>query len=164
MLLLLLFLPNRVNSGDVRCSGSVVEWRANCNAHVKCPLQKEDCIDCVWSEWSEWSECACTGLQERKRSVLTHNTRCGRPCEGALRETKACLADLIRKDTVERERMSDGVELVYILLKKNLTICLRFCTYLEVRAKFRFHVQSHDNILHVLKSRPQLLSLPMMNV
>lgn len=49
--------------------------------------------DCVFSSWSQWSECteACAGDQERTRHLEAFAAGVGgRPCQGALRQRRAC--------------------------------------------------------------------------
>eukprot|EP00927_Polykrikos_kofoidii_P064947 TRINITY_DN60751_c0_g1_i1.p1 TRINITY_DN60751_c0_g1~~TRINITY_DN60751_c0_g1_i1.p1 ORF type:complete len:1809 (-),score=251.75 TRINITY_DN60751_c0_g1_i1:69-5465(-) len=49
-------------------------------------------VNCSWGNWNNWASMGrCYGLCQRSRSVSTANNECGRPCDGAAVETKACL-------------------------------------------------------------------------
>lgn len=72
-------------AGDsVHCSGNERQW-------VECDLDACDqqvCTDCVFGPWGDWARMGdCTGLCKRARTILTSNTPCGKPCDGALEET-----------------------------------------------------------------------------
>merc|ERR1719356_204882 len=56
-----------------------------CNTHA-CPV---DCEEATWSPWSSCSAQCDGGIKLRTRTVLTHPTRGGRPCE-AITETESC--------------------------------------------------------------------------
>ena len=68
-------------------SGPKVETKTCTPDCVKPP------VDCVLSDWSEWSTCdkPCGGGQTtRTRKVVTELAFNGKPCDGLLKETKAC--------------------------------------------------------------------------
>eukprot|EP00397_Hematodinium_sp_SG-2012_P003630 GEMP01003638.1.p1 GENE.GEMP01003638.1~~GEMP01003638.1.p1 ORF type:complete len:1065 (+),score=235.50 GEMP01003638.1:215-3409(+) len=52
--------------------------------------ETEACVDCTFAPWTEWEPCTCEGLKERRRSVLTKNTSCGKPCDGTVVQTGNC--------------------------------------------------------------------------
>merc|ERR1719356_490724 len=62
-----------------------------CNTHA-CPI---DCEEATWSPWSSCSAQCDGGIKLRTRTVLTHPTRGGRPCE-AITETESGHMDRIR--------------------------------------------------------------------
>jgi len=60
-----------------------------------CPFTKsctEECSprDCRFADWSDWHQPSCSGLCERHRVIKKVNNLCGKPCDGALLETKQC--------------------------------------------------------------------------
>eukprot|EP00929_Paragymnodinium_shiwhaense_P029094 TRINITY_DN16758_c0_g1_i1.p1 TRINITY_DN16758_c0_g1~~TRINITY_DN16758_c0_g1_i1.p1 ORF type:complete len:1540 (-),score=253.91 TRINITY_DN16758_c0_g1_i1:359-4978(-) len=80
---------------DSLCSGQELSV-ATCDRSKcikKCVPKDTSCspVDCVLEDWSFWS--ACTGSNDqrtRHRSILEFPLNGGKPCEGALNETKPC--------------------------------------------------------------------------
>jgi len=69
--------------GGVRCPPLLAVLP--CNTHA-CP------VDCEEEKWGAWSSCSAQcdgGIKLRTRSIITHPTRGGRPCE-AITETESC--------------------------------------------------------------------------
>lgn len=70
---------------DGQCNGEEIQWAA-CLKQPPCGKCKN--IDCELSDWDDWSSGDCTGLCQRERMVKVRNNECGKPCEGALEETR----------------------------------------------------------------------------
>jgi len=80
-------LPESVVT-ESACEGSQAEWGL-------CPLS-DDCpeptvVNCAFNDWSDWASCDCTGLMMRERNIQEHNNEIGKPCDGSLIETAACV-------------------------------------------------------------------------
>mmetsp|Transcript_20560 Transcript_20560/g.44936 ORF Transcript_20560/g.44936 Transcript_20560/m.44936 type:complete len:1516 (-) Transcript_20560:96-4643(-) len=80
-------MPLLMTHSDHQCAGSQLTL-SDCKKDSCTP----ECVpeDCVFAAWSEWSGETCIGLCERSRGFASMNNECGKPCEGALTETKKC--------------------------------------------------------------------------
>jgi hypothetical protein len=76
--------------GLLQCSGTQRE--ASPCALSPCTGDAAPCApqDAGWADWGDWSECACSGLQERHRSVRTHASCGGQQLHGASSQAQAC--------------------------------------------------------------------------
>jgi len=75
------------SEGGAACENAVTLEMQACN-EAEC-----NCTDCEWSAWSSWGACACTGLEERHRTVKKHYQGCGKPCIGPKVMTQRCTPD-----------------------------------------------------------------------
>jgi len=47
-------------------------------------------VACAWEPWSDWGSCACEGLEEHNRGILSQAKNGGVPCVGPARTTRRC--------------------------------------------------------------------------
>ncbi|CAK0879240.1 unnamed protein product [Prorocentrum cordatum] len=69
------------------CEGRETHW-VECESQPTCPSCAPQ--DCIFSEWDEWTVGeGCTGLCERRRTIMRASNECGKPCEGTRVQTAA---------------------------------------------------------------------------
>lgn len=71
-----------------KCAANDMQEAKSCNTQDCHP-----CINGTWKAWSSWSKCSAkcnSGLQERKREVLTEANYCGTAAVGTEAEFKVC--------------------------------------------------------------------------
>mmetsp|Transcript_130155 Transcript_130155/g.239450 ORF Transcript_130155/g.239450 Transcript_130155/m.239450 type:complete len:1615 (-) Transcript_130155:72-4916(-) len=65
-----------------------------------CPV-KQSCVkacvprDCEFQIWSQWTQPTSEGLCSRFRQIKVMNNDCGKPCEGVLVDTQACVPQTV---------------------------------------------------------------------
>mmetsp|Transcript_115679 Transcript_115679/g.222982 ORF Transcript_115679/g.222982 Transcript_115679/m.222982 type:complete len:1635 (+) Transcript_115679:49-4953(+) len=88
-----------VVSGSAVCNGTEVVYEM-CMGAEECTMCHCQPVDCVFGPWGDWGPPqGCNGVCKRLRNIEHANNECGKPCNGALLASKACVTnECLRSD------------------------------------------------------------------